>query len=361
MIQLNKYSIFRNSIVIASLFILVNSCYLAAQSFDNVINGTVKDFETGELLPYVNIFISYSTWGTTSDSKGYFELKSIRPGNYELVFSMIGYELVAKKVIITETSDITFYVRLKKKIYEIDEVKVSGNRPEEWFDDLKVFMEKFFGYYSKPIDCEIENQFYIDFSHPSKDILVATCDVPIDIKNMTLGYSIKCDILKFEYNYFTKTLNTNYKLYFSELQNDSSQLNKELRSIREEIYMGSLYYFLRQLISGKFVEAGFVVYNTGSTNAYNTNPGIKIESVDELTEESDENYILQFDDFLNVIYYSDFRKVGESWIKLNYPSVIIDKYGYPVEEFAFTLYGSWAKRGVSTLLPINFEIDENEK
>jgi len=359
MIRLSKYSIFRNLIGIASLFILLSHCQLKAQSFENIINGTVKDFETGEPLPYVNIFISYSTWGTASDSNGYFELKSIRPGNYELVFSMIGYELVAKKVKITETSDITFYVRLKKKVYEINEVKVSGNRPEEWFDDLQVFMEKFFGYYSKPIDCEIENKFYIDFSHPSKDILIATCDVPIEIKNMTLGYSIKCDILKFEYNYFTKTLNTNYKLYFSELQNDSSHSDKEFRSIREEIYKGSLYYFLNQLISGKFVEAGFVIYNTGITNSYYSDYGIKIESADEIIEKSDENYNLHFDDFLNVFDYSDFRKVSESWIKLNYPSVNVDKYGYPVEEFAFTLYGSWAKRGVSTLLPINFEMDEN--
>jgi hypothetical protein len=129
------------------------------------------------------------------------------------------------------------------------------------------------------------------------------------------------------------------------------------------VYKGSLYYFLQELISGKFIEAGFVIYNTGSVNSYSSNPGIKIESTDVILEKniSDDSYILHYDDYLDVSYYSNFYKVGQSWIKLNYSSVTIDKYGYPLDEFAFTLYGSWAKRGVSTLLPINFEIDEDEE
>jgi len=353
------YLLLKKSQIIIYIFVLIVYGNLRAQSFDNVIKGSVKDLETGEPLSYVNIFISYSTWGTTSDSKGFFELKSIRPGDYELVFSMIGYETVVKIIKINQTSDITFNVLLKKKVYEIDEVKISGNQPEEWFIDLELFKEKFFGYYSKPIDCEIENEFYIEFSHPNQNILSATCDVPLEIKNNTLGYRIICEIIKFEYNYFTKTLNTNYKLYFSELHEDGSQVIQDLRVIREKIYRGSLYYFLRELISGRFIESGFVLQNTGSTNTYISGHGIKIESADEILEEneSDESYTLHFDDYLNVIYYSDFYKVGESWIKLNYPSVTIDKYGYPVEEFAFTMYGSWARKGLSTLLPIDFEID----
>jgi hypothetical protein len=353
----------KNSLLISYLFISLIPGNFYAQSFNNVINGTVKDLETSEVLPYVNIFISYSTWGTTSDLKGSFELTSIRPGNYELVFSMIGYETVAKSVQLTESSDISFYVLLKKKIYEIDEVKISGNRPDEWFHDLELFKEKFFGYYSKPIDCKIENEFYIEFNHPSKDILTASCSIPLEIENTTLGYDIKCEIIKFEYNYFTKSLNTNYKLYFSDKLNDSSYFKQESNSIRENVYKGSLYYFLQELISGKFIEAGFVIYNTGSVNSYSSNPGIKIESTDEILEKniSDDSYILHYDDYLDVSYYSNFYKVGQSWIKLNYSSVTIDKYGYPLDEFAFTLYGSWAKRGVSTLLPINFEIDEDEE
>jgi hypothetical protein len=79
----------KNSLLISYLFISLIPGNFYAQSFNNVINGTVKDLETSEVLPYVNIFISYSTRGTTSDLKGSFELTSIRPGNYELVFSMI--------------------------------------------------------------------------------------------------------------------------------------------------------------------------------------------------------------------------------------------------------------------------------
>jgi len=349
----------KKSQFIIYIFVLIVYGNLRAQGFENVIKGSVKDLETGEPLPYVNIFISYSTWGTTSDSKGFFELTSIRPGDYELVFSMIGYETVVKIIKINETSDLSIYVLLKKKVYEIDEVKISGNQPEEWFDDLDLFKEKFFGNYSKPIDCKIENQFYIEFNHPSRDIIAASCSVPLDIKNTTLGYNIKCEIIKFEYNYFTKTLNTNYKLYFSELHEDSSQVSQELRVIREKIYRGSLYYFLQELISGRYVESGFEIYNTVSSRI----PGIKIESTDEILEQNnfDENYKLHFDDYLHILYYSDYYLSSESWIELNYPFVTIDQYGYPVEEFAFTLYGSWARRGVSTLLPIDFEIDEDDE
>jgi hypothetical protein len=340
------------------LLLITFECYYP-QSYENSIYGKVISEKTGEPLPYVNIFISNSTWGTTTDSHGFYLLKSIRPGNYELVFSMIGYETEIKSINLNDTSNIIINVHLKEKVYEFDEVKISGTRPEEWFEDLKIFKEKFFGYYSTEINCEIENEFYLEFSHPDENIFIASCEVPLIIKNYTLNYRIQCEILKFEYNYSSKKLDRNYKLYFSDL-NLSEGNDQNVKLMRNEVYKNSLYFFLKTLILGTAFDYDIEIYSTVDSRVSSRFQGYQITSIEEILEKNDssDNYRIRFDDYLHIFRYTDYYLVNESWIKLNYPYVIIDKYGYPLEEFAFTLYGTWAGRGVSTQMPIDFEFED---
>ncbi len=351
----------RNLFLFILIILTINCSY--SQSYENSVSGKVTSAKTGEPLPYVNIFISNSTWGTTSDMQGFYKLSSIRPGKQELVFSMIGFKTQVITLELNNTSIIFLEISLEEKVYEFDEVKISGDQPKEWFEDLEFFKEKFFGYTKDPIICKILNEYYLEFSHSNKNLFIAECEIPLEIINYTLGYNLKCEIIKFEYDYWSKTLHSSYKIFFTELNNETDDYKQYQISLRNKIYKGSIFYFLRELASNRFMESGFKIYNTASASTSSPLPGLIIDSSTDILEmnKEDGTYKIYFDDYLNVLYYNDFHLESESWIKLNYPYVTIDKYGYPEEEIAFTILGSWAKRGVASYLPKNFILENDSR
>ena len=55
------------------------------------ITGIVRDAETRELLPGVNVILEGTTLGDATDINGYYVIVNVPPGNYTLVVSMMGY------------------------------------------------------------------------------------------------------------------------------------------------------------------------------------------------------------------------------------------------------------------------------
>ena len=66
--------------------------FALGQSNSNV-NGYVRDRSNGEPLGYVNVFIKGSSMGAASGADGYFVISNVVPGNYEIIASIIGYEI----------------------------------------------------------------------------------------------------------------------------------------------------------------------------------------------------------------------------------------------------------------------------
>jgi hypothetical protein len=194
-----------------------------AQPFNNSISGVVLDKKTQEPLPNTNIYISNTTWGTTSNSEGVFKISPIIPGNHEIVFSMIGYETYSKICKITDSSKIFIRIEMVPKVYEFKEVIVNADRPEQWFDDLEEFRNKFLGYSPYSYECKIVNEYDINFSHQQDKILIAESDDLIEVVNYTLGYNLKCEIIKFDYDQPQKALCYSCRLLFTEL--DTSDLD----------------------------------------------------------------------------------------------------------------------------------------
>jgi len=61
------------------------------------ITGTVKDKETGDVLPGVNIIVDGTTMGAATNSKGEFSILGVPAGVYTLSTSMIGYTKQSKQ------------------------------------------------------------------------------------------------------------------------------------------------------------------------------------------------------------------------------------------------------------------------
>ncbi len=74
---------------------LVNMLFVVSLAFSGTtgkITGYVKDADTGDPLPGVNIIIEGTTMGAASDLEGYFVIMNIPPGTYTVKATMIGYQ-----------------------------------------------------------------------------------------------------------------------------------------------------------------------------------------------------------------------------------------------------------------------------
>jgi hypothetical protein len=81
------------------------------------LKGYIKAAETGETLPYANVTIKGTSWGTASNVNGYFVLVNVPAGLCTLRVSYIGYELVELPVTLTDDQE-TLIVKMKSKILQ---------------------------------------------------------------------------------------------------------------------------------------------------------------------------------------------------------------------------------------------------
>jgi outer membrane receptor protein involved in Fe transport len=96
------------------------------------IAGFVRDVDTKEPLPGVNVVIKGTTLGAATDYNGYYIILNVPPGVYELTASMVGYQKVTQTNVIVNaerTTHVDFY--LKQEVIQLGtEVIVEAKRPD---------------------------------------------------------------------------------------------------------------------------------------------------------------------------------------------------------------------------------------
>jgi len=103
--------------------------------FINIINGqhifTLKGKvldDRNSPLPGANIYIPDLHTGIAADAEGNYELTGLRPGNYTIQFSYIGYETYIQNIPIEE-NDMVLDVKLHPSVFQSQDVVISGGRP----------------------------------------------------------------------------------------------------------------------------------------------------------------------------------------------------------------------------------------
>ncbi|MCK5086887.1 MAG: TonB-dependent receptor, partial [Melioribacteraceae bacterium] len=84
------------------LSLILMLTYLTVQVFagsTGKIAGTVTDKETGEPLPFANVFVDGTSLGAASDLDGNYTILNVPPGIYSITASVISYQ----KVTVTDT------------------------------------------------------------------------------------------------------------------------------------------------------------------------------------------------------------------------------------------------------------------
>ena len=107
------------SLRIFLLFLIVNTTSQA-----QILKGKITS-QSGDPIQYSTIYIQELKQGTTSNTKGDYEIK-LPPGKYLVTYQSLGFSPVFANITI-EDQTITKNVILPLQYYEIPEVRISGS------------------------------------------------------------------------------------------------------------------------------------------------------------------------------------------------------------------------------------------
>ena len=110
----------------AWLIVLVATS-LAAQEKNGIISGEVRDAVTKQALPGANVVVVGVRRGAATDEKGYFVIKGIPLGTYQLKVSYIGYQATAQEdVPVVQARNTTVHIELTPTQIELEGATVTG-------------------------------------------------------------------------------------------------------------------------------------------------------------------------------------------------------------------------------------------
>ena len=88
------------------------------------LSGYILDESSKEVIIGSNIIIPSLKTGTISNSYGFYSI-TVPKGNYDVIFNVLGYKEVVKKIIIDR--NISFDILLSEQIEELSEVIITEN------------------------------------------------------------------------------------------------------------------------------------------------------------------------------------------------------------------------------------------
>ncbi len=118
-------------VVLFGILFSYSPLYSRLMGTTGIIEGTVRDKETGEVLPYVNIIVVGTKLGGSTDMKGYFQINNVPSGIHKLRFTMIGYKpLTVENVRVAQNlRTVLDNVRLVPTVLQGEEIVVQAERP----------------------------------------------------------------------------------------------------------------------------------------------------------------------------------------------------------------------------------------
>lgn len=122
--------VFRRLFDLAVICGLIGLIPLASSAQEaGAIKGVVQDAETGKGLAEVNVVLSGTGRGANTAADGGFAITRLKPGEYELVVSLIGYATVRQRVVVAAGSETTLTFDLQQKPLDLSEILVQADRP----------------------------------------------------------------------------------------------------------------------------------------------------------------------------------------------------------------------------------------
>lgn len=369
-----------------SFFSFTSNIALAQNEF--IIKGTVVDANTMETLPFANVFVANTTFGTSTDSIGNYELKLPSSGSYDLIISFMGYETFARSVRFIKPNTVELDAKMVTKSKRILGATVTARKDAEWKSQLKRFTDGFLGKSKAARRSEIINKEVLNFEMDQETkVFEAYASEPLVIENKELGYRLI--YLLEDYRVFMKEgFSTFYGFAaFEELHSKSRGKAKKYSKERDKAYFGSLQHFFHTLYAGNTTAAGYEIYHAYDLSGMGRVIDPDQLEVNKIVSEEYDGQIkkLTFKNFLYVYYKPEkesrdyivhaqgalsissgnkvTNKSQNSWIKMREAGnfVEFEANGYIRNPMDFFSHGYWGYEKIGDMMPINYNPSSKEQ
>ncbi len=379
---------------------LLSPVFLLAQT--GIITGRVLRADTKEPLAKVSVFLSNATVGTTTSEDGTYTLRGIRPGQYDLVTTSVGYEEQTQQVLVG-SQQLTINAELKPQVMQLGEVIVTDNA--NWKNNYAMFLTEFLGTSANAKQCKITNPHDVTLIYRrSKKTLEAFSYDFINIENKALGYRVKFLLKSFKADKLNNLISWQGRLLYEDLPGSEAQKRK-WEEKRQDTYYGSSLHFFRSLVSGNYAKEGFImnilarrpnperpsqeliqrkIDKFQMVNRDSLNYWVRMYELpkyqeklyrqpimpDQVVRPTDRNglYGISFPECLYVIYTKkhetmDFKDIYRpldmenfetSVVTLYKPYAMFDNNGAVVSSQSTLFEGTWSKSKVAELLPVDY-------
>ncbi len=107
-----------------------NFTSFAQQESEANIYGHVLDASNHEHMPFVNVSLKGTTFGTSTNENGHYILEHLPVGKHIVVVSFVGYKTIEREVILKANNSIEMNFNLEENTILMKDVVVSANRYE---------------------------------------------------------------------------------------------------------------------------------------------------------------------------------------------------------------------------------------
>ncbi len=382
------------------------------------VKGRVLNKTDDKPVSNANVFLSNATIGSKTADDGTFILSNIKPGKYELVVSIVGFESY-KKSITVENNDIELTdIALFPKTVALKEVSIKYHKDPNREKYYGWFKEEFLGTSQQAQDCKILNSdvLDLDYDEAGHKLTASSYDF-LEIENDALGYKIKYLLNNFSFeNKDEKKIYYEGPVLFEELKGSPAQ-ERRWKKNREDVYENSPMHFLRAAASDRIKEEGFRVQeysvyanpqrpsdslinvrisyykslkNQGISERdslsywskklklpkivykLQTSPLSKKDIV-KSTDKPDQYILSRNNNWLYVAYNKNHHfhindkisylynknNTDNTLIKFTIPEAVFNSQGILFNPYSVTFYGVWGKNRVAEMLPIDYEPPKN--
>ncbi|MES2108789.1 MAG: carboxypeptidase-like regulatory domain-containing protein [Bacteroidota bacterium] len=222
------------------------------------ISGLVTNADSKNPVSGASVFLSNSSFGTSTTESGKFVLNGVRPGQYTLTVTLLGYEDYTSTVLVGR-EPIRLDIIMKTKPLMLKEVTISS--AADWKKNYEAFRKAFIGTDENAKSCVVINSHVLnlDFNR-TKQTLNASSDEFLVVDNKALGYRVKFLLKDFQDDHLSNVISWGGERLFEELPGSAEQ-KKRWHKKREEVYYGSQMHFFRSLYTNKLVQDSFVMYH----------------------------------------------------------------------------------------------------
>jgi TonB-dependent SusC/RagA subfamily outer membrane receptor len=216
------------------------------------VTGRILNQSDTKPVANASVFLSNTSIGSKTNGDGAFTLQNVKPGKYDLIISIIGFETYRQSITVNNSNITLPAILILSKTILLNEVKIRPYNDPDRDEYYEWFKDEFLGTSALADECKILNPGIINLDYDKKtSTLTASAPDFLEIENKALGYKIKYLLADFKLSNkdgLTEKVHYEGSALFEEMKGGPVQQRRWKKS-RQEVYEGSPMHFLRSVFN----------------------------------------------------------------------------------------------------------------